>query len=293
VKSTTGLIGVGVVLVLVLGVAFPAFDRASRTQEIGGVRSDGAIHVAPDGRIIGVDASGTAFAVDPMRDSIATLVDGLDDPIAADVAADGKACAIDRSAGDGALTLRCSDGHAIAVIRPDPTGESLGSDLGDVIADGRGGWLVADPSGSDVVHIDRAGLQTVAARFESCAELRAPIPVALAIDAGGTVFVGLLEDGVSRLGEDVNQRCGSFQDAGGDDLIAVIPRGSFPIVLTRAIGVELEGALTWHPGLDGETRQILGDLRDPHGAALLPDGRIAISASGRLSIYRPTFLPGS
>ena len=279
-------------LYLVLGVAYPAVDRINRTQEINGVRSDGPIHATPAGLIVGVQADGSAFAVDPAVDSAMTLLDGLEGPLAAAMADDGTTCAVDRSGAQG-LAMRCTDGRTIELNRPDVAGSNKAQppSRADIVADGRGGWLVADAGASAVLAIDLAGRQTVVATFEECYPTRAAVPVGLAIDEAELAYVALLDQGASGIGGEVSQRCGPFFYLGGDDVIAVIPRGSIPIALTR-VGASGDGRLYWHPGGDAASRVILGGINDPRGAALLPDGRIAISAAGSLWIYRADSLPG-
>lgn len=282
-----------IALYLVFGVAFPAVDRINRTQDVGGVRSDGPIHATPAGLIIGVNSEGSVFAVDPAVNSLTSLFGGVEGLMAADMADDGTACAVHRS-GIAGLAMRCSDERAIELVRPDVPGSSTAQppSRADIVADGHGGWFVADAGASAVIAIDHMGRQTVVATFEECDFAGAVAPVGLAIDdEDETAYVALGGHGATTIGAGVSQRCGPYMYLGDDDVIAVIPRGSIPIALTR-LGPSGGGRLYWHPGGDAGSRVILDGFYEPRGATLLPDGRIAVSAAGSLWIYRADSLPG-
>jgi hypothetical protein len=280
---------------LVVGVIQPQLDRAIRTQQFPGVVSTGAVHVAPDGRMIIVDAdSRRAMAVDASNGTTEPLFAGLEGPRAAHVGPDGTACVADQGrALTDPPTLTCTNDRQVDLGTIEEQSRS-GSrpDLSDIVSDGAEGWYVSDAGRSLVVHVDEAGRTTVIAEYEVCAGAIPPaVPAGLAVGEDGTLYIALLDRQVGLFSGEPIQGCANGLWVGGEAVLAVIPRGGIPIVLVREGGTGT-GTILSHPGLDAADQIVLSGVQEPRGVALLPDGRVAISAAGGLSAYDPAVLPG-
>jgi hypothetical protein len=284
-----------VVVWLVVGVIQPQLDRANRTRQFPGVVSTGSVHVAPDGRMIIVDAAGRrAMAVDASTGIIETLIDGLEGPRAAHVGADGTTCVADQGPGlTDPPTLTCTGDRLVDLGAIEEQSRS-GSrpDVSDVVSDGTGGWYVSDAGRNVVVRVDGAGRTTVVAEFAVCADaIPAAVPAGLALGDDGTLFIALLDQQVATFTGEPIQGCANGLWVGGNAVLAVIPRGGTPIVLVREAGTGT-GTILSHPGLDAADQIVLSGIQEPRGAALLPDGRVAVSAASGVSVYDPAVLPG-
>lgn len=289
------VVAVGAVLVWLASWIGGAVDRNLRTETIDGFGAAGPIHLAPDGRILLARASsssgtpdGRIEAFDPATRARTTLLDGLVDPVAGDIALDGTVCAI----GQPALTylpaqLRCSSSLAIDFIAGSPSGlPNVRPTAADIVSDGSGGWVVTDPDRGALLHIDRAGTVVVLASIHQYPNSPGR-PLGLARD-GTRILVATGGQGyaqVSSADRGIEVRPGTLVGAGFVVAVAARPSG-LPLVVI----VDGDAGFVAYPSTNGEIgpTHLTDDLSDPRGVVVLPDGRVGVSTGGRLVIVRPS-----
>jgi hypothetical protein len=295
------LVAIGLVVWLVLGVLIPAVDRSLRTETLDGIQSATGVHVGRDGRLVvadvagGVLGAGRVIAVDQTSGRQEVLLEGQDYPAGADIGPSGTICAANQGTGGrraGEASLRCSNGLRVDLAafeeQNDPAGDGPESRPSDVVSDGADGWYVADAGAHDILHVDAEGRVRTIAVFPSLAG-RAPSPLGIALDRDGMLHVALGPNGVVTLRPaSAPIRVTTFIYAGGRVALAIVPHGLTPIVLATN-PKDSRGEVGYLPGGFGPTWVTLLDgLVSPRGLALLPDGRWAISANDRVSLFRPS-----
>jgi hypothetical protein len=287
-------IGFGALLMVGLvavGLISNEIDRASRTETIEGVRPVGALHLA-GGALVFAEPDGRVVSYDIDQRQPTTLLDGLTQPIAADIGPDGTACAADRPAQpDGSAWLTCSSGLRIDLgsFEVSPLGEPLsdqGAWLTDIVSDGASGWIVADSGRTALLHVDGDGTVAIHTRFRQAIGFE-NVPFGLARN-GDRVLVALGRAGITNLAlADRNRESKGGSWVAGNESVGVATTEGFnsPLVLVH----------TDTDSSDFVTYPVPGDAIHPHlaeplyratGLTVLPDGRLAIAANGRLLLFR-------
>jgi hypothetical protein len=289
------VVAIGAVLVWLASTIGAAVDRGLRTETIDGFAAAGPIHLAPDGRILlarsGSSAGtsdGRIEAFDPTTRSRTPMLDGLVDPIAADIAPDGTICAIGRPRlANLPASLRCSSGLAVDFATGAPSGLiDARPHVADVVSDGSDGWVVTDPDRAVLLHVDRAGTVALLASVHQYAAVPGR-PLGLTRD-GGRILVATGDQGyaqVSSSDRGVETRIGTLVGSGFVAAIATRPNG-IPVVLIieGSAGVAASTSTAAEVG----PRRLTDALDDPRGVVILPDGRVAVAAGSRLVIVRPS-----
>jgi len=287
-----------IVVIAALGVLFfglgPSVDRAMRSQDLDGITSAAGLHVGPDGRLVVAEygdagaPEGRVVLVDPLTDRREVVLDGLWIAWAADMAPDGTVCAVIEGPPPGQPELRCSDGRRVDLSQAETKVDDVVRPR-DVLWDGGAGWLVADPSTRSILRVTSDGAVEVVVELETPTGADRRLPVGLARTPDGKLWLALLDAGVTVMPLDGGSSPAPGQYVGGDDVVAVIPRRSGGILLYQR---GTTGWVAWCCGGHGERFHILDGLLSPRGLAVLPDGRLAVSANGRVTLYRPDSLPG-
>lgn len=292
------IVAVAAVAVLLAWIV-PSMDRANRSQPLSGITSAAAVHVSPDGRLVVTEygdagaPEGRVLIVDPRDDRREVVFDGLWRPWGADMDADGTVCVALEGPPPGKPELRCSDGRTIDLSE---RGVGTAADAGvrpqDVVWDGGTGWFVADAGTPALLHVDTDGAVETVARFESRPGRR-ETPQGLTRSTNGTVWLALGKEGLVVVKIGSPSPPSDFGYVGGDVVVAVIPRTVGAILLYQNDDGTATGRVAWCCGVEGQRTTILDGLLSPRGLALLPDGRLAVSANGQVTLYRPDSLPGS
>lgn len=288
-------------IVIVAGIAVLALwlwqnvDRPIPSQTLEGITSSAAVHVGPDGRLVVAEYGdagspvGRVVVVDPQTDRREVVLDGLWIAWAADMAPDGTVCAVVEGPPPGQPELRCSDGRKVDLSRVDTKVDDVVRPR-DVIWDGGRGWLVADPGTRSILRVRSDDTVDVVAEFEMSASGILYLPVGLARATDGRVWIALLNGGAAFLPLEAGASPVLGQYAGGDPIVALIPQDNQAILLYQ------KGTTGWVAmccGGHGDRYAIVEGLLSPRGLAALPDGRLAVSANGQVTLYRPAWLPGS
>ena len=260
-----------------------AADRAARSEILDGITTATVVHVAPDGRLVVTEAGnspelGRVVLVDTSSGRRDIPLDGLRDPSAADAAADGTVCAAIRDWEDGTSQFWCSDGRRLAL--PDVAR--------DVLWDGGAGWLVSIPRQHEILWVVGSDI-SVAASFTP--DYVQPMePGAMARTEDGRLLAAFSDQGV-RVVLPLDRAREEPVPAAFPFIAGIVPRGLSTIVLVaEGNGVVRVGACCG--GAESDIlRTIVDGFAAPHGLALLPDGRLAISADTRVTLYRPEWLP--
>lgn len=285
----------GAVLVWLVSSIGGAVDRAQRTETIDGFGAAGPIHLAPDGRVLLARESSTSEtsdgrieAFDPVTRKRATVLDGLIDPIAADMASDGTVCAVGRpSVTWPHAYLRCSSGLTVDFITGSPAGlPAFRPTFADVLSVASGGWVLTDVNRGAILHVDPVGRVVVLASLRPNLTLPGR-PVGLARDGEGIIVAtgaqGYVRVSSSDRGADIKPNT----LVGGGTVVAVAPRSNGePLVAI----VERDQGFVAIPSTNGEVgpTHLTDDLSDLRGFVILSDGRLAVAAGTRLIIIRPS-----
>jgi hypothetical protein len=296
-----GLVALFIAGIWIAGTLASAVDRASRTDVVADLRPHGPIHTAADGRLVFVTggtgpeaADGQVVAFDATSRTSATLLGGLRRPLAADLSPRGEACAITEKDGDRPSNLICSTGmtvnlDAYAIDNRASFQPAGGARAADVVSDGRDGWYVSEATSASILHVDRGG--TIALVATSAAFLQAS-PIGLARD-GDKIWYALAEYGIAgfQTGAASQEiRGGQWVESGISMALTPSPSLVVPFVLMRE-RYGSGGWVTYQVAGDAEHPRVVDGLVSPQGMALLPDGRLAIVANGRLTLYRPQSRP--
>jgi hypothetical protein len=288
------VVAVGALLVWLTSTIAAAVDRGLRTETIDGFGAAGPIHLAPDGRIVLARASsssgtpdGRIEAFDATTRERTTLLGGLADPVAADIGPDGTVCAIALLAETRLpAQVRCSSGLTVDFVAGSPAGlPGARASVADIVSDGSGGWVVADPDRAALLHVDQAGTVVLLASIRQYPSVPA-LPLGLARD-GTRIFVAVGQHGyaqVSIADRGIEIRPQSI--VGGGFVAALAARSSSnPLVaiVNRGVGFV---AIPSTNGEIGPTR-LTDDLTDLRGFVILPDGSVAVAAGSRLVLVRP------
>ncbi|MDF2734491.1 MAG: hypothetical protein K0S97_1114 [Chloroflexota bacterium] len=279
--------------VLAIGVA-PAIDRASRSQSLDGITTAGALHVAPDGRLVvtevgtGGSADGRVVVVDPRTDRREILLDGLSVPRAADMDAAGTVCAVLEAIPPEPPELRCSDGRRVDLSPVEPDASWVARPI-DVVWDGGNGWFVAEPSNTSLLHVGTDDIVALVDDFHVPTGAVQPVPVGLTRSLDGKLWLALSDGGIAAIPLDGDAPPVHGQWVGGASVVGVIPRREGEILLYSG---GTTGWVAWCCGVHGGGNMIVDGFAYPRSLALLPDGRLAISADGRVTLYRANALPG-
>lgn len=281
-------------MLLVLGLGlWPSLDRARRSESLDGITSAAGLHVTPDGRLVVAEygdagaPEGRVVVVDPKTGRQEVVLDGLWIAWAADMAPGGTVCAVTQGPPPGQPELQCSDGRRVDLSKAETKIDDVVRPR-DVLWDGGTGWLVADPSTRSVLRVTADDLVEVVAEFAAPAGGVRALPVGLARSADGTLWLALLDAGYAVLDPNPESSPAPVSYAGGDAVVAVIPRRDGGIILYER-GVT--GSVAWCCGVHGGGEVLLDGILSPRGLALLPDGRLAVSANGDVTLYRPDTLP--
>ena len=290
-----GLVALAFIAVIIAAIGFQlatTIERGMRTEVIGDFGAAGPIHLTPDGHILlaragasGGSPDGRIEAFDPATRTRATVLDGLVDPIAADMAPDGTVCAIGRSMRVGTpAPLRCSSGLTMDFVAGSPPElDGDGPHPADILSDGSTGWFITDPEQGAVLHVDRSGSISVVAMAPEGASLPAR-PIGLARD-GETLYVAIGQLGYTGLTVDArNAVIAGGTWVGGGTTIAVIARLRLALALITDDGA---ARVTYSVMADAERPNLVEGLVQPRGMVLLLDGRIAVADGSRLVIVRP------
>jgi hypothetical protein len=282
--------------ILVLAIVFSArFERLKQLQSIDGITSAASLHVAPDGRLVvtetggGGAADGRVLLLDPQNGRRDIAIDALFLPWGADMAADGTVCVVLQGRPPGQPEFRCSDGRRVDLSQLD-VGPEAPAQPRDVVWDGATGWFVAEPTSGSLLHISSDGTVDVVATFEESIGGLPALPVGLTRSADGRLWLALLDAGIAVMPLEAGSTPGPAQDVGGDRVVAVIPVHGGEIVLKQR---ETMGSVVWCCGGHGDRLTLVEGLLSPRGLALLPDGRLAVSANGVITLYSTDSLPGS
>ena len=296
-----GLAGLFLVGIWIAATLASAVDRASRTDVVADLRPHGPIHTAADGRLVFVTggtgpaaADGQVVAFDATSRTSATLLGELRRPLAADLSPSGETCAITEQDGDRPSMLICSTGlivnlEAYAIDNRASFQPAGGARPADIVSDGRDGWYLSEASSASIVHVDRGG--TIAPVATSAAFLHAS-PIGLARD-GDQIWYALAEYGIAgfrRGAAPYEIRGGQWVESGIAMALTPSPSLVVPFVLMRE-RYGIQGWVTYQVPGDAEHPRVVDGLVSPQGLALLPDGRLAIAANGRLILYRPRSRP--
>jgi hypothetical protein len=291
-------VAIGAVVVWLTTTIGAAVDRGLRTETIAGFGAAGPIHLAPDGRILLARANrssgtpdGRIEAFDLATQARTTMLDGLVDPVAADIAPDGTICAIEGpTVGVPPTRLRCSSGLRVEFVAGSPTGlPGPRATVADIVSDGSDGWVVVDPDRLAILHVDRAGTVEVLASIIHYPSLPA-LPLGLA-RYGSRILVAAGDQGyavVSTADRGIQAKPNAIVGGGfvlalagrstGIPLVAIVERGE------RGIGFV---AIPSSNGEIGPTH-LTDDMEDLSGFVILPDGRVAAAAGSRLVIVKPS-----
>jgi hypothetical protein len=282
--------------ILVLAIVFsPRFERLKPQQSIDGITSAASLHVAPDGRLVvtetggGGRADGRVLLLDPQNGQREIAIDGLFLPWGADMAADGTVCVVLEGPPPGQPEFRCSDGRRVDLSQIDVAVEARIQPR-DVVWDGATGWFVAEPSSGSVLHVSTNDTVEIVATFEESIGGIRPIPVGLTRSADGRLWLALLDAGIAVMPLDAVSTPGPPQYVGGDWVVAMAPFLGGEVLLKQRATM---GSVIWCCGGHGDRVTLVEGLLSPRGLALLPDGRLAVSANGEITLYSTDTLPGS
>ena len=237
-----------------------------------------------DGRVVSYDIA---------QRQTTTLLEGLAQPIAADIGPNGTACAVDGASQlGGSAWLTCTSGLHIdlGAFEIPPLGESprdRAAWLADIVSDGASGWIVADRGRTAVLHVESDGTVAIVVRIRQAVGF-APAPLGLA-RKGNALFVALGQGGFSTLTvtERDDEITGGRYVAGHESVaLAATEVWYLPLVLVRTgddsgdFVTSPSDSMLAHP-------RVAERLYRATGFALLPDGRLAIAANGQLLLVRP------
>ena len=282
------ILAVGILVVLVAN----EIERRGRTETIDAVHPYGALHLAGE-TLVMTESVGRVISYDVVRRQATTLLEGLMRPMAADTGPDGTVCAVSGDASEARTAwLTCTNGLRVDLAEFEPPDEPVGGPsalLVDVVSDGASGWLVADGGRAILVHVDGDGTVALVSRFPRTG--RAWVPRGLD-RVGNQVAIALGAGGITSLG--MNSRNLVTKDSrwvAGDDSAAIVGDTSEPLVLVTTSKGADDFVTYAGGGADGGRPQIADQLERATGLELMPDGRLAIAANGRLLLVRPTDLP--
>jgi hypothetical protein len=299
-KASRSGIGTGRLALLVLaGVTVAVawlvateLDGRGHTETLEGVRPVGAVHLA-DGELVFAEPDGRVVSYDIAQRQTTTLLEGLAQPIAADIGPDGTACAVDRPfQPEGSAWLTCTSGLHIdlGAFEIPPLGESprdRAAWLADIVSDGASGWIVADRGRTALLHVERDGTVAIVVRIRQRVGVTyAPLGLTR---KGNALIVALGQGGFSSLTvTDRDDEITSGRYVAGDDCVAVAATEVWylPLVLVRTgddsgdFVTSPSDSMLAHP-------RVAERLYRATGLALLPDGRLAIAANGQLLLVRP------
>jgi hypothetical protein len=287
----TGLALLALVGVVVAWLVATELDRRGRTETVDGVRPVGAVHLA-DGALVFAEPDGRVVSYDVGQRRASTLLEGLAQPIAADIGPDGTACAVDRPfQPDGSAWLTCTSGLRIdlGAFEIPPLGESprdRAAWLEDIVSDGASGWIVADRGRTALLHVESDGTVAIVVRFRQPVGF-AYAPMGLARKGNGLI-VALGQGGFSNLTvTDRDDEITGGRYVAGDDSVAVAATGVayLPLVLVRTGDVSGDFVTSPSDSMLAHPR-IADRLYRATGLALLPDGRLAIAANVQLLLVR-------
>jgi len=282
------ILAVGIVVIFVANEV----ERRGRTETIDAVHPSGALHLAGDALVM-TDADGRAISYDIKTHQATTLLDDLMRPVAADIGPDGTACAVGEDTSEARNAwLTCTNGLRVdlaAFELPDAPVGGGSALLVDVVSDGASGWLVADAGRRVLVHVDRDGTVALASRFSRTGTTWVP----RGLDrVGNQVAIALGPAGITSLSLSArNLVTTDSRWVGGADSAAIVGDTSEPLVLVN-IPTSANDFVTYPGGgPDAAYPHVADQLERATGLELLPDGRLAIAANGRLLLVRPTDLP--
>lgn len=271
-------------------------DRQSRTETIDGIQPYGALHLAGDSIIL-TEFEGRVISYDIVGRQSTILLDGLLEPVAADVGGDGTTCAVSQGTGSArSAWLTCTNGmrvdlSAFDVPSLDVQADASVASLSDVISDGDTGWIIADAGRMALLHVDNGGSVEVVTRFRPITGYRyAPQGlsrtddrVTVALGGGGITTVAVTDRDQVTVG-------GSYVD--GEDSVAVAPSGgASPLVLVHSLSSSNDFVTYPVGGADAIHAQIVDHLDRATGLVFLGGERLAIATNRRLILVRPTDLP--
>ena len=287
--SVSGLLilAVGIVVTFVANEV----ERRGRTETIDVVHPSGALHLAGDALVM-TEADGRAIAYDVKSHHATTLLDGLMRPVAADIGPDGTACAVGQTSEARTAWLTCTNSLRVdlaAFELPDEPVVGGPALLVDVVSDGASGWLVADAGRAALLHVDRDGTVALVSRFRRTGTAWVP----RGLDrVGNKVAIALGRAGITSLSLSArNLVTTDSRWVAGDDSAAIVGDTSEPLVLVNTPTSASDFVTYPGGGPDAAYPHVADQLERATGLELLPDGRLAIAANGRLLLVRPMDLP--
>jgi hypothetical protein len=202
--------------------------------------------------------------------------------------ADGTVCAVLEAVPPEPPALHCSDGRRVDLSPVEPDARWAARPI-DVVWDGGDGWFVAEPANTSLLHVAADDVVDLVDDFEVPVGGVQPVPVGLTRTPDGMLWLALSDAGIAAIPVDADAPPARGQWVGGASVVGVIPRREGEILFYSG---GTTGWVAWCCAVHGGGTMIVDGFAYPRSLALLPDGRLAMSANGRVTLYRPESLLG-